>query len=79
MSGAAIARGNVQHFRNLAYSVAGSTGLAMWPFMPASMHARRSSLKALAVIAMIGRVAYLGRQRIAPVATIPSNSGICCP
>ena len=62
----------------MANICSGSSGFAMWPFMPASRHSRTSSSKALAVMAIMGVVLASGRSsaRMALVAESPSMTGI---
>ena len=52
-----------------SYILSGSSGLAMWPVIPARVDLAMSSMKALAVRAMMGilAVSALARSRMAPV------------
>ena len=65
------------HFSRAEKSKSGLTGLAIKSFMPASRQARRSSVKALAVKAIMGVVAHSGKSRIILVASSPDILGIC--
>ena len=56
-----------------------SRGLAICPFMPASLASFKSFLNTLAVMAIIGRFALTGSSRLlmALVASYPFMTGIC--
>src|ERR1700757_5112908 len=73
---AEAARGRI-HCRSAANNLSGSMGLARWPFIPAARHISRSRSMALAVMAMMGREAKRGLERMALLAVMPSMTGIC--